>query len=41
MPHHGIGTVAGVDAQFALPGVVLELQFAVMLEHPLAATVHP
>ncbi|MBW4968399.1 hypothetical protein KZZ04_18895, partial [Pseudoalteromonas sp. CR1] len=40
MPYHGVGAVAGVDAQFALPGVVLELQFTLMLEHPLAAAIH-
>ncbi|KWV84539.1 hypothetical protein PFLmoz3_05574 [Pseudomonas fluorescens] len=41
MPHHRIGAVAGVDAQFTLPGVVLELQFALMLEHPLASAIDP
>ena len=41
MPYDGVGAVAGVDAQFALPSVVLELQFALVLEHPLAAALHP
>jgi hypothetical protein len=41
MPDHGVGTVAGIDAQFALPGVILELQFTVMLEHPLTTAIYP
>lgn len=39
MPDHRVGTVASVDAQFALPGVVLELQLSLMLEHALAAAI--
>jgi hypothetical protein len=33
--------IAGVDAQLALPGMVLDVQFAVMLKHPLTATLDP
>ena len=41
MPDHRVRIIPGIDAQLPLPGVVLELQFAVMLEHPLTATLHP
>ena len=40
MPHHSVGTLARVDAQFALPGVILEVQFAFVLEHPLASALY-
>ena len=39
MPDYGVGAGARIDAQRPLPGVIVELQFAVMLEHPLAAAV--
>ena len=39
MPDDGVAAVTGIDAQLALPGVILELQFAVMLEHPLTAAI--
>jgi hypothetical protein len=31
--------VTGIDAQRPLPGVIIELQFTVMLEHPLTAAI--
>ncbi|MNO02571.1 hypothetical protein D3C81_2230230 [compost metagenome] len=40
MPHHRVGRIPGIDAQRPIPGVVVELQFAVVLEHPLASAVH-
>ena len=39
MPDHRVGRVAGIDAQRPLPGMVVELQFAVMLEHPLTTAI--
>jgi len=41
MPYNGVGAVAGINAQFTLPGVILEVQFTIMLEHPLAAAINP
>src|SRR5438128_1647215 len=41
MPHHGVRAVTGIDAQLALPGVILELQLAVVLEHSLTAAINP
>ncbi len=41
MPDHGVGTVTGIDAQLALPGVILEVQFTLVLEHPLATAIDP
>ena len=41
MPDHRVRLITGIDAQLALPGVVLELQFAVVLEHPLTPAIDP